>query len=318
MLIRLFAILCVLLPVLAAEDEPPARTGRSIVIERPDPARKMITETIPLRDIGYAELKPMLEPLLSDRGSLGYYRARKVLFVHDRREVVDRIKAVVAQLDQDSVNIRVHVRFDNAFWEDRLGVDVTYDGERKRPTIIIDGEGVHLPKQAEISVDTGVRETKASVTQSALVRSGESARLTAVKQVPEPKRVQKLLVVPLNDNAQRAQPLVKAVHHEFATRELGSALYVQPTMRMDGLVEVTVFPVLTTRGRDGERQSFRVQQVQTKVVVQPGKPLQIAGNDQASRSFSRDLLGNELYQSRQGHDLLAMELWVEVVRPGGR
>ena len=66
------------------------------------PGDQMVTRIVQVKNVSSAQLVPILRPLIPQEGHLAAYPATDVLIISDRRQNVDRLMKIIAQIDQAS------------------------------------------------------------------------------------------------------------------------------------------------------------------------------------------------------------------------
>lgn len=307
-LASLSLILQVLLPSLLGQTMPPsAPPPRNIVIERPAPADKMSSAVIPLKALTWKDVEPFLDGMLSEDGKAGYISQRHALIVHDRQGNIDEIREFISQVDSDPVNIRVEVEFLSDLLAEGREVGVTFDEERRSPTITIEDGKVKGPGSVGITANDRRREQTRNTSMQLLTRSGYPARLWVGETIVDPNWLKRYELVPLTAVLLPGSKLtIRQEVPDLIWRDVGSALYILPTYLENGLVRMELFPVVTYHDREGKEHRFRVQQVETQVTAQDGQRVYLGGQDEVTRDFLRELLGPDLYKESSSSQILSM------------
>jgi hypothetical protein len=274
-----FTLLLLCATALAWGAEPPPAPGpRHVVITQPAPEDEMATATIPLRALSWEEAEPLLRPLLSPAGNLGYFAARHTLIVHDRQRHVDQVKRVVAAMDAEVVNVRLEVELQDELREYGRGASLLVEERRG-------GGGT-----ATLRLEDQRRETTRNDRLMLLARSGAPARLWVGETIADPTWLRDYRLVPLLAVvAPGATLIVQPPAPQLVWRDVGAALYMQATAMDNGLVRIQMFPVVSFRDGDGREHRYRVEQVQTEVFARDGQRVFVGGADEASRQFASQL-----------------------------
>ncbi len=299
-------------PMREPEDGP-----RRIIVLKPEPGSEEVSVFIPLESLTYEEAEPFIRPMLSPKGMMGYLRRRNSLVVHDRQEVVDKVRAFLESIDRKAVNVRLTVEFANDYMQEGTHLGAVFDDDPGGPKVIIEDGKVHWPEKVEITGNQTSREGSRGTTQQILTLSGSPAQIWVGRQIPDPTWLRRFTFRPLYAGPHSTV----IVRHEIPPtewRDVGASLYVLPVYQDNGLISVDLYPVVTYHDREGKRHSFRVEEVRSSLVVQPGQRVHIGGNTEATQDFMRQLLGPELYNRQERSNVLGIYLTAEVQKPGGR
>lgn len=306
----ILALACLLALPLAvtAEDKPPPE--------------KPIAKLIQLRELKYEEILAIAKSMLSEEGTVGYIRSRNALMVYDQPRFVEKVRRLVADMDRDPVNIRIEIDFRNEKLLEERGTEVTlnYGGKRpaKSPRIVIKDGKVQSPRSVDVRLTDRRTTTRSNTSQSITTRSGGAARLRVATQVADPTWLKEYTLIPL-EGPRRGEPLLFVeTTEEREYRDVGSALYVEPTYMDNGLIEVEVFPVVTFVEGKGRKRRFRVQEVRTRVIVRPGQRVHIGGNDKAMRHYVDQLFGPDVRRREKDDDVLDIYLTAHVITAKSR
>ncbi len=282
-----------------APEEPP-RPDQPDQPEQPEkperPAQlsessEKTVELIPLQSVKFEEIKPVLEPLLSESGELRFISSRHALMIYDTPDHVKEIEARLNKIDAPAVNIRIAVSFDDT--RRKSGANVEADTGH---LVIKDGE-------AEISGNVGIRgragqrRTESQSRQFVMTRNNRPARIWVGKSVPRQQWVYNY-----------------GVHHgwweqNIVYQDIGASLWIHPRMVGENMVQVYVYPKLTLEG--DQELSVEAKELATQVVVRDGGTVRVGGLDQEKREVYKRLFGiGKVFNGRS----LGITLHAETVR----
>lgn len=301
-----------LLPVARGGEK---KAPRNIVIRR-NPAGEVVTRLFPLHSLSFDEIEAFCRDFLSRDGRLGYFAARRTLVVHDHQKNVEEIRDFLAKTDREQVMIRVKVEFLQQGTATRGGVSTTWDKGRNKPKVII--ENGHIRLNTPVSVQGNLQHNKEfrRTVMQVLTASGSPACLKTMRRLPDPAWLEAYRFVPIY----RRYPVRLLPYDAEHWRDVGSALYVTPTLLDNGLIDLAVFPAVTYIDDRGHRRAVMVQNLQTRIQAANGQSVHIGGGTREMRRFSVQLFGPE-FSANNGGGNLDIRLTPQVVtphRPGGR
>jgi hypothetical protein len=346
MLVLTVMSLC--LGVLSGEDETkkgndassPAGTKTSskkkTVVIHYNPADKDTVKVIPLDTVSYATVDEICRPMLTKKGALSYLRDRNAVLVLDKKSVVDKIAMIIKKIDLPAVNIRVDVDFVGSgnSRHDRLNV-AFYNHKtphKKNQFTIVNGKMVPIDT-VEISGVKGSGSSVNNTSQFIMTMSGHPARLWVGKRIIDPTWLAQVKLIP---NTLVLMPgggfvSIPAADNDIVWRDIGAALYVKPTYLGNGKIDLEIYPVVSylvddptaptgrvRRGsnRRGPRQTVRVADITTHIVVMDGQRVSIGGVVGSKKNFYMNLFGPD-FLSRDGHNsVLDMYVTARALRPG--
>ncbi|OGV81799.1 MAG: hypothetical protein A3K19_26405 [Lentisphaerae bacterium RIFOXYB12_FULL_65_16] len=228
---------------------------------------------VPLRAVSYEEAVELCTPLLSKDGKLTYAKIKNLLVIHDYPENIEAVKKLLAQIDEDPVNVRVDIFMDQAAQEKSSSFDVNLRNVRVEHR---DGH-TRVDGGIGISAGQGSREMSGSTNPFIMAGNGRPARIWVGETVADPVWVYEYGM---------GQGWWK---QELVNRDLGVSLWVLPRVLPNDLVEIEVYPRVTARG--STPLSVDVKELGTKVVVQNGATMPLGGLDSSRRDAYRRILG---------------------------
>ena len=257
----------------------------------------------------------VIRAMMTPEGTLGFMKQRNSVVVYDQRQAVDKVKAFLTTVDRQAVNVRVQVEFLNTLLAKDSGLRVTFD-DGKAPSIIIRDGKIQKPESINVDIAHNKSEGERNTVQFIVARSGHPARIWAGTQVPDPNWLRRYTMVGLYPGADgKPKVLLAPDAPDITWREVGSSMYILPTVTDNGLITVELFPVVSFLDGDSKRQNFRVQEVKTTLTVQSGARVYIGGNDQQTRNFLTQLLGPDVIRKTENADTLNMYLTAEIMDP---
>ncbi len=282
-----------------------------------------------LGTLKYAEIKNLLDKLRTRKGSISHIKASNRILVYDVPAVHKQVRKLLTAGKGPIINILIDVDFINIkSFRDR-GIKLAWnygDGSSGRFKVTgtkAKGGRVKLKGPDGVKVDDfGSKKSQELrfTRQSIMTASGSAARLWTTKTALDKTLLENYELVPFEiGNVDGRIVVIEAIKPEIIVRELGSSLWVLPTYLASGLVRVEVFPVVSYEMMDGKTQSFRVEKVQTTVVVRPGCKFYIGGGNKNTRTFMKDLFGTEFRRGAR-NDNLSMYLTphVQILDPTRR
>lgn len=226
-----------------------------------------------LKGLTLEEVKAAAAPLMSPDGKLSFVESKSMLVIHDYPEKIELVKKIVAELDGYPANIRVEVIFDeqkNAGQEelgiDAAGVSVTRQGGK-----------THASGGLVFSAGSSSRSSSDFTNQYVLTASNRPGQIWVGKSVPDVAWVQEY-----------------GARHgwwrpELVFQDVGASLWVLPRLLADGLIEVEVYPRLTSKGKSP--LVLDIRQLSTKITVKDGQAMALGGLNQETCQVYSKLLG---------------------------
>jgi type II secretory pathway component GspD/PulD (secretin) len=228
---------------------------------------------VPLRAMSYDEAVEICAPLLSKDGKFTYARVKNLLVIHDYLENIEAIRKLVAEVDEDPVNIRVDIFMDETAQAQASNLDVHLRNvqiQRRNGHTRVGGT-------VGVNVGAGSRDTSSTTNPFVMAGNGRPARIWVGETVADPVWVY---------DYGRGHGWWK---QELVDRDLGVSLWVLPRLLPNDCVEIEVYPRITARG--ATPFSVNVKELGTKVVVRNGAIMPLGGLDSGHRDAYRRILG---------------------------
>jgi type II secretory pathway component GspD/PulD (secretin) len=292
-----------LFPAYADSKKPPKK--RNVVITRETVAERQrnivikreaqpVSAVIPLESTTYKELEQFIRPMLTLKGRMGYVTARKAVIVYDQKKNVDQIRNFITEADAPGQNIRIEVEFLSG----RTNSDrnVTADFHRRRPggaLVDVNGNKVRGPRGVDITARDQGLDVEHNAAQQIMTLSGHPARIFVGRRIPDPSYLAQFEFYNLVSIAHGIEAEQAPVDMKWT--DVGSAMYVLPVLRADGVIEVELIPAVTFVDGEGLERAVRVQEVSTKVIAY-------------SRNFMRELFGPDVFGKTAKTD--ALQIWM--------
>ncbi|MCK5844963.1 MAG: hypothetical protein KAG97_09665, partial [Victivallales bacterium] len=191
--------------VVRAGDESPKTGKRKTVVIKYIPKYEETSKLVPLETVSFKTVKRICEPLLSKKGTIAFLPERNTVIVYDRKDVVDKVCALIRKIDMPAVNIRVDVDFIGSGKSRRDVLNVRF-GNKKTPRInnqftMINGKLVPI-NRVEVSGVVGSGTSTRNTSQFIVTKSGHSASIWAGKRIVDPTwlryyRLQPTVIVPI-------------------------------------------------------------------------------------------------------------------------
>jgi type II secretory pathway component GspD/PulD (secretin) len=256
----------------------------------------MSLQTFPIQYADLEDLRRTLEPLAGEQGRVTVNRAGRQLVVMAPPHVMQAIEALVNQLDTLPKNVRIRVRFDDAF-ASRL----TEAGARTKGVLVVKNGDV----DGKVTVNPFLTEQQAAgsgrTEQNLVVMSGRKGTLRVGERIPYADYF-----------------IHYGMHHGYIDtqvqwHDVGASLLIEPTVIGEGpMVHVRLIPEISV-SLNGQPRRIQYASAATEVTVQDGQTLSIGGLNKDEEFYSRFLLGfNRGGESRQ----LDITLTPEILIPG--
>ena len=221
----------------------------------------------------YQDVDVVAREFLSPKGTLRYIKNQNAVVVVDYPDNIAKVKLVIDALEgnQPPANIRIKVTFDEAGESGHSGWGV----DTKGPVVIENGK----VKNARVDIHAGQNKktTSSQTTQQILTADGKAAQIWVGKTVREPQWV-------FEYGRRRAWWTGDYVDYHF-----GASLQVKPKLLNNGLIQIDVYPRLTSP--TGKRLSVDVKELSVSVLVRDGQTVSIGGMDEAKREAYSKILG---------------------------
>ncbi|MDT8391514.1 MAG: hypothetical protein RRC34_13510 [Lentisphaeria bacterium] len=227
----------------------------------------------PLFHADYADVEVVAREFLSPKGTMRYVKGKNSVVVIDYPENLENIQTVIDALEGDGPppNIRINVAFDEVGESGQSGWGVDLGG----PVIIEDGKVKHN----RVDIHAGKNKTTSSrfTSQQILTVDGKEAQIWVGETVQEPRWV-------FEYGRRRAWWSSDYVEYNF-----GASLQVRPKLLNNGLIQIDVYPRLTSR--TGEKLSVDVKELTVSVLARDGQTVSIGGMDQNMCEAYSKILG---------------------------
>ena len=266
-------------------------------------------KVIPLKAMGYDTINTICQPWLSKDGKMVYLKDRRAILVHDRQEVIDKIKAFLKEADTKREQLKVTVEFDDSAVVDSKVFGV----ESKDWTIKVEDGKVKLPGVTGINA-AKKKSTKTQNTAMNLVTiSGGSASLWVGKEVPEINFVELYLARPSTRLRHGGKLLVYA-DLDFQIRKVGAKLKMRPRLLASGLIEIELYPEVSYVSEKGTRGAIEVESLTTTVTVRPNQKVHIGGMVAKKQDDFTSLFGPDFFKSEDSQRMLKIFVTASVVK----
>lgn len=251
------------------ESQPPAKP----------PSYERTLKMFRLVHSDYEDIQVLAGEFLSAKGTMRYVKGRNAVVVIDFPDNIAKIKTVIDTLEghKPPVNIRIKVTFDDVQNSGHAGWGV----ETRGPVIVENGK----VKKVTVDAHAGKSEktTSSQTSQEILTGDGKPARIWVGETVREPQWV-------FEYGYRRAWWSGDYVEYNF-----GASLYVRPKQLNNGLIQVDVYPRLTSR--TGKRLRVDVKELTVSVLARDGQTVAIGGMDEKtceaySKIFGRGKIFN--------------------------
>ena len=248
----------------------PTACAENIVIRKPPD-----TGFVYLQSLSYDEARAIAAPFLSKEGRLGYLPSKKLLIIHDFGENIDAVRGVLKKIDTAPVNVRIDVVFDQAGEHSGASVGLNVN----KVTVRRSGGRTRVKGVGNFSIGAGQRRTREVTHQFILTISGHAASLWVGREVAD--------LVWIREYGTRHGWWREEL--QLVNRRLGASLEVRPRVLPDGRIEVSVYPRLTSRGRDP--LSIDIKEAASRVIVNDGQTVRLGGLDRHKRETYKRLFG---------------------------
>lgn len=237
------------------------------------PAYKRTLKMFRLFHSDYADVEVVAGEFLSPKGTMRYIKGKNSVVVIDYPENLKNIQTVIDALEGDGPppNIRIKVAFDEAGESGRSGWGV----DPGWPVVIEDGKVKN--NRVDIHAEKNKKTSSSHTSQQILTVDGKEAQIWVGETVQEPKWV-------FEYGRRRAWWSSEYVEYNF-----GASLQVRPKLLNNGLIQVDVYPRLTSR--TGEKLSVDVKELTVSVLAKDGQTVSIGGMDQNKSEAYSKILG---------------------------
>jgi hypothetical protein len=264
-------------------------------------------------DLEWEMISELIKPLMSPDGRAVPSPKQRFFILMDTDEAQGKVAQCLDQLKVAAYNIQVDIEYQNFRSLEAAGIEV-----RTGPVVVENGR-VKTPRGIDVDI-TGRKETETTNTVASITTiSGHGASLWVSKTVVDHSFLESYNLCPLNsapvivgNNVVVVQERPKPV-----LREVGVSLYAKPTYLENGIVEVEIYPVVTSVDEKGQKQSFRVEKVETRLRVADGARLYVGGVNKEIDKFFASALGPTALKKGGSSDLLSIYLTprVKPVKP---
>lgn len=256
-------------PALCAE--PATATGRDGKPIELKGERKL--RVFRLSSAEFEDVEILAAEFLSPEGTLRHVKGQNSLVVIDYPANLANIAKVVEALEgtDPKANVRIEVAFDETMQGSAKGWDV----DPGWPIVVEDGKVKN--NQVDVRVERRTVEGGGRTRQQILTRDGGEARIWVGQTVQEPMWVYRY---------GRRHAWWQS---DFAEYDFGASLWVRPRILNDGLIEVSVYPRITSRS--GPRLSIDVKELTVTILARDGQTVSIGGLDEQKREAYSKILG---------------------------
>jgi len=261
-------VLLTVVPGAIAESTGSGRDGKALKAKG-----KRELKVFRLFSASYSDIETVAGEFLSPEGTMRHMKSKNAAVVIDYPENLKSIEEIINALEGDEppVNIRIEVAFDEVSEGGKQGWEV----DPGWPIVIEDGK----VKNDRVEVRAGKTKGRGSeyTSQQILTRDGGEASIWVGETVQEPMWVYEY---------GRRHAWWQA---DFAEYNFGASLWVRPKRLNNDLVEISVYPRITSRTK--ERLSVDAKELTVTVLARNGQTVRIGGMDQAKRDAYSKILG---------------------------
>ncbi len=327
----MFLLMSIALPssVLAAEVK---EQKKKTVVIKYNPDNEEITELVHLATASYSIIEQFCKPLLSPTGNMAYLKERQSIIIYDKKSNVRKILAFIKKLDVPAVNIRIDVDFlgSGTTRNDKLNISF---GNKKTPKInnqlvFKNGKMVKI-NRVNINAVHRTGKTTRNTSQFIMTQSGHPATLWVGKTIVDPswlrnRQLAPILIIPGRGGG---VIIVPAPDNDVVWRDIGSSLYVLPTLLGNGKIKLELYPVVSYLENDPDdiknkrkraRKNVIVQDVKTSLILQNGERVSMGGVVGTNKKFYTNLFGPDFLSRDDSNSILDMYVTATVIKPGSR
>ncbi len=295
------------------EGPPAPKTQEVTVPKKWVPPPQLSPKRYSMGDLEWEMIGELIKPLMSPDGRAVPSPKQRFFILMDTDDAQTKVANFLDQIKVAAFNIQVDVEYQNFRSLEAAGIEV-----RTGPIVIKDGK-IKTPKDIEVDI-TGRKETETTNTVASITTiSGHGASLWVSKTVVDHSFLDSYKLCPLNSAPviignnvvvvqERPQPVL---------RDVGVSLYAKPTYLENGIVEVEIYPVVTSVDEKGQKQSFRVEKIETRLRVADGARLYVGGVNKEIDKFFASAFGPTGVKKGSSSDLLSIYLTphVKPVKP---
>jgi type II secretory pathway component GspD/PulD (secretin) len=238
-----------------------------------------------------ADLIPMVEPMLSPSGKATVDPRTNAILIVDKKEYIEKIRSLLAELDQPAQQVTVRFRFQNEDQSDSSGIAAS-------GKVSGDNWSIGTGKKTRDGVSVRVRDRSLDESRGSesfvTVASGSPARIHVGMDILYTERWAYLC----QRYARYGERLV--------IQRIGTGMEVLPVVSGDRVhIEITPTISYEEKGRPGV---IRFVEAATKLSLARRQWVTIGGSSQTSNEVIREILA---YGTSKGRSNMAMSLMVE-------
>lgn len=296
----------------------------TIVIKRmPEKHYKLI----PLNTMDFQTVENLCRPMMSEGAVLTYEKHRNAILVYDTKEVIDKITKLLADTDQEAVNIRIDIDFMNSGGGGgtEIRIDRNYGGKggkNPQPLIVMKDGKVQKPQEIKIK-KFGVTNDRSSdnTSQFLMTKSGFPASLWVGKTIVDPSWLENLkymlrpTIIAQSGGGVFVAP---GTTPDFKWANVGASMKVLPVYKDNGTIDVEIYPEVSYIDGKGKNKAVKVEQLATKVNVADGQRIYIGGVISSKREEYINVFGPEFFKSSSRGNALDMYLTATALKPSGK
>ena len=235
-------------------------------------AEEVVQIRIINRDVN--EMLTIVQPLVSPYGYISADGPSNSLIVIDQPAVVNRIRALVARIDQPVPQLRIRVQY--GYDKSRQGQSASVEGRvQVGDATIGTGDKASTGIEAELSAGQGQRQSKGDY--MVMVRSGSTAYISSGYDVPYPERWSRLS----RKHGHTGGPLT--------FKKVDTGYDVRPVL-VGEMVQLEITPHISYLDARGFRQPIRFAEASTRLNVPLGQWVEIAGANEATQEIYSQIL----------------------------
>ena len=292
---------------------PSPKTNEAGAPKKWVPPAQLSPKRYSMGDLEWEMIGELIKPLMSPEGRAVPSPKQRFFILMDTDEAQVKVANFLDQLKVAAFNIQVDVEYQNYRSLEAAGIEV-----RTGPVVIENGR-VKSPRGIDVDI-TGRKETETTNTVASITTiSGHGASLWVSKTVVDHSFLYSYKLCPLNSAPVVVGNNVVVVQErpQPVLRDVGVSLYAKPTYLENGIVEVEIYPVVTSVDEKGLKQSFRVEKVETRLRVADGARLYVGGVNKEIDKFFASAFGPTGVKKSGGSELLSIYLTphVKPVKP---
>ena len=266
---------------------------------------RVIAKTYAINNLSFGEVRASIKAMLSKSGGLNYIASRNAVLVMDIPKVQFEVRAFLKAVRRNPVNVSVKVSFKGHADLKYSGLHYRTDG-RSGTRVRIKDDKVIRSRSIDVKPvhRTGTVNSNNTVTLTTL--SGHSAQLWSVRTEVQMQLFNAHRFYHYNT---RTGVYGRAIifDGDSVSRDIGVSLWMKPIYQDNGLIKVSIYPVLSTKSK-GRIKNYRTKLVKTELFVRNGQTINIGGSSGGLNRFFTNFFGGTVFSKSKTSQALDITL----------